>query len=188
MPGNNTPISLYDYPEKLKPAITRWRVPGWQAHAIFETVQLNANQIVYQPIFVSEPTTFIRVAVKVITSKAGETLDLRLFEWNNGVPGALIEDFGNVSLAAVAIVEIVINRLLPRGYYFLARRTTSAVGGVLAGIDVAQGFQAPGLGIASACGGAFKPILTVTAAWADPAPAPTGSQYASECAIYLREN
>ena len=187
MPGQNPAITS-DYPKKVKPNLVRWMIPGWGVQTMGTTGQLIDGQIYYQPIFVEEPTTYIRVGVTVTNLREGATLDLRLFADNNGVPGALIEDFGSVSLAVAAIVEIVINRLLARGYYWLARRTDGAGAGAnLIGVDGLQAVGAPVSGRANICGGVLDIMLCVVAAWADPAPAPNFTDNLTSCAIFLRE-
>lgn len=181
------PTGQSDYPVKMKPNLVRWVIPGWSFHAPGNTPILVNNEITYIPIFVEEGTTYIRVGVDVTNTRVA-TLDLRLFGNDNGVPGALIEDFGNVDLGAVAFVEIVIARVLTRGAFFLAHRSAAGGGATLGGIAPTSGFQGPVSGIHVAPGADLKYTFRVTAPWADPAPAPTAVEEADRVAIYLREN
>lgn len=178
-----------DFPVKMKPAVVRWVIPGWSFYALQDSPVLVDGRIYYTPIFVEEATTYIRVGVSVTNLRAAATLDLRLFEDDNGGPGALIEDFGNVSLAAVALVEIVIARLLARGSYWLARRTDAAGAGAnLAGVNNGWGVKTPTSGVATVLGASAIVNPRCIAPWADPAPAPTELSGPTDCCVYLREN
>ncbi len=184
----NNPL-VNDYPMKLKPALVRWALPGWSFHSKQAGLPLVNGDIVYEPIFVSEETTFIRVGCEVTTAGAGgSTLEIRLFAWEDGVPGALIEDFGNVSLAAIAQVEIVISTTLARGYYFLAYRTATGVNAVLEVPLITASVVPPIPGLGVAPGGIARPLLGVTSAWADPAPAPTTVLPFTWVGVQMREN
>lgn len=149
-----------------------------------------ANGVIsYCPIFVSEDTTFTRIAVNVSNLQAGQTLDLRIFEWKDGLPGALVLDAGSVSLAAVAIVAIVISQLLARGYYFLANRTTAGAGAKILGINGSANLTIPVPGITGVISTQMLYCtMSVTAAWADPAPTPTAIVSEKAATMFLREN
>lgn len=109
-----------DYPFKLKPAIVRWVVPGWYAGGI-STAGVTTGRMYYQPIFVEEPTTYIRIAIEVTAAGgAGSLARLGIYNFSDGLPGSLVLDAGTVVTDAIAIVEIVIAQTLMRGYYFTA--------------------------------------------------------------------
>jgi len=189
MPGQNPSAVLLDYPKRVKPGAVRWSAPGWSFNLVANTNALVNGSIVYQPIFVEEDTTFIRVGCRVTTLRAAATLDLRLFADNDGAPGALIEDFGNVSLAAAASVEIVIATFLVRGYYWLAYRTDAAgAGATLRGIEVTSGYSSPFTDDIATIGTTPSQMYSVISAWADPAPAPTNHQSVAEAILWYREN
>lgn len=123
-----TPISNppdIDFPRgNLKLAATRWTIPGWNVAQSAPATPAN-GRIYYQPIFVSQNTTYIRIGCRVTTLEAARSARLSIYEWNSGLPGNLVLDAGTVSLAAVAYVEIVISQLLARGFYFLSIVTDS---------------------------------------------------------------
>lgn len=187
MPYGNPIVG--DFPQKLKPAIPRYVLPGWYFNGKQNGSALANGDIIYIPIFVSETTLFTRVGAEITTAGAGgSTLEIRLFAWNEGVPGALIEDFGSISLAAGATVEIVIALTLPRGYYFLAMRTATGVGAILEVPLVTNAVMPPLPGLDNSPAGVARPLLTVASAWANPAPAPTNFTSALFAGLYLREN
>ncbi|GAI93500.1 unnamed protein product, partial [marine sediment metagenome] len=112
-----------DYPKKLKPDVVRWVVPGWYSNAYY-SVAVTPGRIYYTPIFVVETTTYIRIAIDVDTEVAGSA-DLRIFAWENGLPGALILSAGTVDTTEDGKKEITIAQELTRGYYFLAIRCSA---------------------------------------------------------------
>ena len=177
-----------DYPQPLAFAGARWVIPGWLVNNLSD-FNPNSGKIYYLPIFVAKDTTFIRIGVKVTgAAGAGERLDLRIFAWDNGVPGSLILDAGDIDFNTVAIHEIVIAQTLSRGYYFLAMRATSAVG-LLAGVATGNVVNSPVQGFAVSCGSTlYNCTLTYTGAWADPATAPDAASGWNFLSIYLREN
>lgn len=187
MPLNNPLVN--DYPEKIKPATDRWVIPGWSGSDSSPGPVLVNTRIIYIPIFVSEPTNFIRIAVNVTTLAAGGTVELRIYEWDDGLPGVLILDAGSVITTNVAVVEIVINQDLGRGYYFLAYRAdAAAAGAILMALRTLHGWTAPVPGVKVTAGTNVTCLLQVDGAWADPALAPTAIININACCVYLREN
>jgi hypothetical protein len=178
---------LNDYPTSITPALTRWVIPGWTFDGNAVGMIMINGRITYVPIFVSRLTTYIRVGVDVSTNAPGQTLDLRIFADDDGVPGALVEDFGNVSLNAVAIVEIVISTTLPRGFYWLAYRTTAGAGARIDGPNASLTVKCPVAGRVATPGAPAYPLLAVVAAWADPAPAATIMVDCPSAGVFLRE-
>ena len=174
-----------DFPQKQKPALTRYVMPGWYSHGA-ANITITANVIYYIPIFVEETTTYIRICINTATDLAG-TADLRIFAWNDGVPGALILSAGTVDTTTAGAKEIIISQELTRGYYFLAIRCNVGVG--IYGLDTSlavspplAGFQLDSYPCQQYC------ILTITADYTDPALAPTGGTSAARAFVYLREN
>jgi hypothetical protein len=173
-----------DYPRKLKPNLTRYVMPGWYAAATALTT-VTAGRIYYAPIFVTEQTTYDRICVYVNTAASG-TADLRVFAWNNGVPGSLILSAGTVDTSTTGPKELSINLTLERGYYFLAVRCSGspALYGPSTSFSVVPpvpGFYIPG----DAC--PLRVILYADAEYSDPAPAPTGALTFSYAVVSLRE-
>lgn len=173
-----------DFPEKVKPNVTRWVIPGWYVGS-GTSFAATANRIYYIPIFVEETTTYIRIAVKVSTSDAGSA-DLRIFNWVNGLPDSLVLSAGTVNTGSTGVKEITISQELTRGYYFLAVRYSGAPS-----LSSALSANAvpPVAGIVSTANPVpIRVILAVDAAYADPAPTPTLVDDSRWCWIVLREN
>jgi hypothetical protein len=180
----NDPIEVDPPFLKLKPAITRYVMPGWLAAAQVQT-SVSSGVIYYVPILVSETTTYTAIGIYVLAASAG-TADLRIFSWSNGVPGSLVLSAGTVDTSTTFEKEITISKQLTPGYYFLAVRCTGTPG--LRGLDTAQAVVAPTPGISNLSGNLpTNVVLTVSAAYADPAPAPTGAVSAAYAFVYLKE-
>ncbi|MBT9165248.1 MAG: hypothetical protein DDT23_01263 [candidate division WS2 bacterium] len=174
--------AMADYPQKLKPAVVRWVRPGWYAPYSTHTT-VTGGVIYYIPIFVEETTTYIRIGIHVTTAMVG-TADLRIFSWRDGIPHSLILSAGVVDTGTIGEKEIIISQTLNRGYYFLANRCTSSP--ALIGIS---GGSAPVAGIGMFLGNVEgNVILTVSAAYANPAPVPTGATGIRFATVQLREN
>lgn len=177
--------SVGDYPDRIGIDWTRYVVPGWFIHST-TGLQVVAGRIYYIPIFVVQTTTFIRIGIYVSSLLAGSA-DLRIFAWDNGVPGALILSAGTVDTGSTGFKELTISQELTRGYYFLAVRCTSACS--LLGpntinpvVPPVPGFETFGSVSASMV------ILSVLAAYADPAPTPSSSHPVNYAFVSLREN
>jgi hypothetical protein len=178
-----------DYPRKLKPNLTRWVLPGWAVLACGDQVP-GAGVIYYYPIFVSELTTYDKIGVYVAGAGIpGSAAEMRVYNWNGGVPGTQVLNAGSVTTATTGERSIAITLSLARGYYFLALRaggnadlycpypTPPSVVCPVQGIDTMGPFQA-----------GFLPILTVTGTMTDPARAPTGVTDPSYIFCCLRES
>ncbi|MBT9164037.1 MAG: hypothetical protein DDT23_00026 [candidate division WS2 bacterium] len=180
-PGVNPVYEAADYPRNLKPAIVRWALPGWSGGS--RDGVCTANVIYYIPIFVSETTTYIRVGLWVLVASAG-TIDIRIFSWRDGVPHSLILSAGTVDTGTTGPKEIIISQVLTRGYYFLAYRCT--------GTPICVGFsddaRTPAAIMRKLGWGTTESVLTVMAAYADPAPAPTDIARNMFAVLVLREN
>ena len=172
-------------PAKLKPGVTRWVLPGWYAYNGV-SFAITAGRIYYIPILVTETTTYTRIGVGVDVASAG-TVDLRIYNWNDGVPGSLVLSAGTVDTGTVGAKEITISQELTSGYYFLAFRGTGTPS--LVGLDVTFALAPPVAGYATALfADISRIILVVDASFADPAPAPTGGRDADYAMVLLREN
>jgi len=174
-----------DFPMKLKPAITRWVQPCWLSANYLEVIAPTADRIYYMPIFVSETTTYIRIGVYVAVASKG-TCDLRIFNWDNGLPSTLVLSCGTVDTGTIGAKEIVISQQLTRGYYFLAYRFTGTP--TMRGIHYST-LLVPVPGIAQGIDQYYRDIiLYADAPYADPAPTPTGAENVFYTFAYLREN
>lgn len=173
------------YPMKLKPAVPRWVLPGWYVESE-APIAAGEGFIFYIPIYVSEITTYIRIATYVEIGAVG-TADLRIFAWSDGVPGALILSAGTVDTETAGEKEIIISQELSPGYYFLAIRCTGAP--TLYGPDPLSAVVPPVPGFAEVLGtNVWRVVLYAIAEYADPAPAPTGGASVSYAMVTLREN
>jgi len=108
-----------DYPMKLKPNTTRWTVPGWACTST-QSVSLILGALYYIPIFISETTTYIRIAINVSTAASGKLARLGIYNFAAGLPGTLILDAGTVSVGTTGSKQIVISQAITRKYAFLA--------------------------------------------------------------------
>ncbi|GAI97935.1 unnamed protein product, partial [marine sediment metagenome] len=94
---------------------------------------------------------------------------------------------GTVDTGSTGDKEITISQLLPRGYYFLAIRCTGSP--TLKCLDASKPIKPPVAGYDTTMGFEVgELIMTVIAAYADPAPAPTANDPISYATIMLREN
>ena len=180
-------IAIRDFPKKLKPAVVpgRYVIPGYQATDRIAAL-VTAGRIYYIPIFVTETTTYIRIGVYVETALAG-TADLRIFAWDNGVPGKLILSAGTVDTSTTGGKEITISQTLSRGYYFLAFRCTSAC--QLYGLKGESSVVVPAAGLRTTTYPNPRYCVPfVTAAYADPAPAPDAASIIEAGCVFLRES
>lgn len=183
----NNPALVDDFPRDLKTPVVRWVIPGWYWSGHVNQAAI-AGRIYYQPIFVPEDTTYDRIGVYVSTGDAaGGTCDLRVFEWNAGLPGALVLSAGTVSTNADGAKEIAISQLLSRGFYFLATRFDQTP--TMAAIGTTGIVSAPVGALAESNAVTAMAQITqyVAAAYADPAPAPTASATSAYCTVRLRE-
>ncbi|GAI00828.1 unnamed protein product, partial [marine sediment metagenome] len=114
------------YEKALKPAVVRWTMPGWCSATTFNQAIL-ANRIYYMPIFIPERTTYDRIGIFVQAGDgAGGLCDLRIFNFEGGLPTSQVLSAGTVPTNGAGAQEIIINQTLERGYYFLALRDDQA--------------------------------------------------------------
>ena len=180
-------VAIRDFPKKLKPTVVpgRYVMPGYQIEDAVATTML-ANWIYYTPIFVAETTTFIGIGIRVDTALEGSA-DLRIFAWENGLPGKLILSAGTVDTGTTGAKEITISQTLSRGYYFLAVRCTSAC--QLQGTQPESSIMMPAGGFRTVeYPNPRYSVLMVNAPFADPAPAPTDACDPNWACVFLRES
>ncbi len=176
--------AVADIKRKMKPPTVRWTSPGW----VFgggAGQAVTANRTYYMPIYVEEDTTYIRIGIQVIIGDAGGGLaDLRIFEWDSGVPGDLILSAGTVSTNAAGLKEIVIAQALTHGYYFLAVRCDNTPS-----LLAPTRYTSPVSGL-SLTGNVDNELLILydDAAYADPAGAVDGTLGIAFIFMTLREN
>ncbi len=117
---------------RMIPPIARWVTPGWQVATSVGSV-VTANRTYYQAIYIPQSVSYDRIGINVQAGDgAGGAADLRIFEWDTGVPGDLVLSAGTVSTNAGGAKEIVIAETL-NGLYFLATRCdqTPTIRGIL---------------------------------------------------------
>jgi hypothetical protein len=85
------------------------------------TLTLVAATMYAMPFLVGATHSYDRISIHVTTAgAAGKLAQLGIYADSGGVPGALILDAGNVSVASTGGKEININQSLARGWYWLA--------------------------------------------------------------------
>lgn len=185
---NNPPAFVNDYLRALKPAVVRWSMPGW-GWPIHDPETVVAGIIHFCPIFVPERTTYDRIGIYItVGDGAGGQADLRIFNWDGGIPTSLILNAGVVPTnIGPAAEEIVINQTFERGYYFLASRFDQAP--TVAGIKRDDLWKCPvqGRGVLNGLEDFAHCICLVTAVYSDPAPVITGMVDSSRAFVRLRE-
>jgi len=115
----------------------QWKVGNYHMGVSFgdtligSTQVLVPNRLYATPIILPVTATYDRIAINISTAEAGTNARLGIYADNGaGEPGALVLDAGTVSLAAVAVVTIVINQQLSAGLYWVvvvANSTTAAL-------------------------------------------------------------
>lgn len=171
------------YPRSLRVPGTRWRLPGWSNNSRGNT-SVVGGRIYYIPIFIDKLTTFDRVGLTVVTA-ASHTLEVRLYEWDDGMPGSLIDAPGSVSVDTTGYKSIVINWTLEPGYYFLSYRSSGNV--ELWGLNDGTVTSCPVSGVRGNATFLQLPILTTMASFSNPAPTPDDSLEAHFACVILRE-
>lgn len=89
------------------------------------TVVAFTGTLYFMPFYVGKSTTFTKSWAR--TSATGANVEMGIYTNSNGVPGALITDFGQVASAANADVSITINQALAPGWYWLAVSVSATV-------------------------------------------------------------
>jgi len=166
----------------------QWSLPGWSWGAMTNQA-IVAGTIYYVPIYVSQPTDFDRIGVYVgVGDGAGGLLDCRIFEDGGRVPGSLLLSCGTLSTNANGAQEIVIAQTLGPGNYWLACRGDNTPS--LQGFNTASMVKMPVTGLAASLSTVVfgeACVCGVSAAYADPAPAPDTLFSAKFAFMRLRE-
>lgn len=175
---NNPNIGLLDFPDRSLPfpSTEVWELPGWSWRQGAVGQAAIAGRLVYIPIFVARNTTYDRIGLWVTAGDAaGGVCELRIYNWEDGIPTTQILAPGTVSTNAGGAKEIIISLYLARGSYCLATRCDQTPG--LAGINLGEEFTAPVRSMLNSVlltAGAWNNVLTfVTGVMADPATTPT---------------
>ena len=179
-------------PAIIKPAVTRYVLPGWFAEDSYQGV-LVAGDLYYIPIFVTETITYIRIAIKVNTAVTGD-VRLGIYDWSAGLPGALSLDAGILATGTTGAKEITISKSLTRGFYFLC--AVADAGPTLAAPNAAKGMVLAVPGISTNGFGKFSSSIMkvggrsadVAGGLADPAPAPDAINTSGFATVWLKEN
>lgn len=88
---------------------------------------LTQNKAYATPYYVPVTTTFVSIGV-VTTGTASATTRLGIYSDNNGVPGALVLDAGNIATATSGFKTITISQSLTKGWYWLTAAMQGAAG------------------------------------------------------------
>jgi len=84
------------------------------------TLAMVADTIIAIPFFVTRALTIDRLAIEVTAGDAGKIARLGIYaDGTDCYPGALIKDYGTVSVAAVAVVAATGDQSLTKGLYWL---------------------------------------------------------------------
>lgn len=151
---------------RMIPPVVRWVMPGWYGAAAANQV-VTANRTYYMPIYIPESVSYDRIGINVQAGDgAGGVADLRIFEWDTGVPGDLVLSAGTVSTNAGGAKEIVIAETL-NGLYFLAIRCDQTP--TIWGINLTGAPPVAALSTTNAGGVIQNAILYDDGAYADPA-------------------
>jgi photosystem II stability/assembly factor-like uncharacterized protein len=161
---------------QLKPNVTRYSQPGWMIVRDDDTITMTGGFIYYIPFFVATTTTFTETVFNVTgAGGGGATMDIRIFAWNDGVPGAQVVNVGTVLTDSAGTKTIAASYTLDRGFYFIAMRNSLAV--TVNSINWSFPVSCPVGGTTSTTAAStnFTNFVgaTVNSAYADPAPAPT---------------
>lgn len=179
--------SIISPPGHLKPAITRYILPGWTIVRVDTNVTLIDNTIYYIPFFVTDVTTYTEIVLFLFQNgSAGNLADLDIFEWNNGVPGALLYSIGTIATDATIgtlYKPKAINVTLNRGFYFMGITNNNiGVSPIFRSLNNAFPFVSPVVGMANSAASSTTNftnaiVMTAPGPLADPAPAPTGMSF-----------
>lgn len=184
-----------DYPEKLKPDIVRWALPGWYWAGV-GTENPSNGRLYYIPFFVEEATTYIRIGISIQIAGGGGTLcRLGIYNWTDGLPSDLVLDAGTVAIDSTGDKEIVISEALGRGYYFAAFVNNSTP--QMIGPNIGSAVKTPVAGIGNDPGATLGTVVIfedgragdVAGGLPSTAPLTTlGRENASFATVFLREN
>lgn len=110
----------YDRRElSLESPALEWELPGWTWANWSQTIEMRWTPVVFVPIVVVRPSTFDRVSIYVTTEEASTVVRFGMYEWEGGLPGALIQDYGTVDSDTTGMKTLTISQTLSRGWYWL---------------------------------------------------------------------
>ncbi len=110
------------------PTVPAFNHPGYQAGRYYTMPSFGAagllgslNNVLYaMPIYIGRDITIQKLAAQNTTGTAGSTVRLGIYANANGIPGALIKDFGTASVAAAGFQTIAGVQAIKAGWYWLA--------------------------------------------------------------------
>lgn len=168
--GGAPPVSGFG----VRPTFALWEIPGWDFGGSGTQI-VTADRIAYVPIRVHQATSYDRVGVSVSALAAGSSIDVRLFDDLNGLPGPLRSSLGVLATTANGAVEAVIALTLPVGNYWLAWRPTGGTPTMDSASTTLAFAPAGSVFTTNATLAQGGVCLLVDAAYADPGPAPTAN-------------
>ncbi len=160
---NSMPIGM------LTPNMTRYSMPGWSINTGVD-YSYTAGVIYYTPIYVSRTSTFVRAAIKVSNIAALTSADIRIFNWNDGIPTTQAANLGIFDCTSLGIKENIINTTLNQGFYFIAVRCDSGNPTLHC---LSPDTPSPATYISATAFGSSGSSIKVTSSYTDPAPLPT---------------
>lgn len=188
---------------QLRPNITRWVIPGWiwvrQIVQGSPFVSIAIDTIYYIPIFVPQTQSYTNLRMVFFnsgTGGGGNTIDFRIFSYDNGLPGKQLASLGTITSPGNAngSVTLAITLTLAQGFYFLALRDDGNVTGTDFPQIISWSFpvDAPVMGFSTSTPAdnnnhTNNIIMTVNSVYTDPAPAPTASGSLVPI-VWLQEN
>jgi hypothetical protein len=94
-----------------------------------QTFTMTLNRTYYTPFYVSETTTFDRIAIRTSTFTGTASVRLGLYNNSNGQPTTVAFDAGTVSATAQGVAyTITISQTVSAGWYWLATNMQSTSG------------------------------------------------------------
>ncbi len=115
-------------------------IPGYHG-GLGAGVTIVADRVYAQPIWLEIQTSFVKIAVEILTLAAGSVrlgLYADLIDFNQlHKPGIIVTDYGVVDVSTTGIKEIVISDTLNRGLHWLAY--SSDVAPIMQGLTSAPG-------------------------------------------------
>ncbi len=104
----------------------RWYTVPTTCTAMTVSTALTANRIYAHPFIVPKTITLDCIAVNCTTLIASGKLRLGIYSDNNGEPGSLILDAGEVNTSATGVKTLTISQQLTAGLYWLVAASNSA--------------------------------------------------------------
>lgn len=84
------------------------------------------NRLYATPVYIPQNATFTVAGIEITSAATGATVRLGIYAANvNGLPGALVADFGTIDATVVGFRSVPISLTLPRGSYWLVGVTNN---------------------------------------------------------------